>query len=263
MSAAGPLTPARRDALLALVALALLAGPLWAPALDLGEPTYRYERLEVTTDGNGVQYANESAVPTRPPISDAIACSGGFETRACAFERLVLENRTVPTDVHTNNPNLNLQRDGLDRYQYVRVSDAVYEPTYVPNRSARNDDGWYRVDLGLEAVDPDEALERVSLRVDSDAVPSTVAEAARDGEATARREVDVPATPIRLADGTYYRVYEADRSGPGPPVPRALDGFLRYVAPFVALYLFARLWTRLEYVGPDDEPTEPGTEWGP
>ena len=255
MSDAGPLTPVRRDILLALVALGLLAGPLWAPALNLAGPTYEYERAEVTTDDTGIEYANESAVPvgSRPPISDDIACSETREIRACAFERLLLENRTVPTEVHTTDPDaFRFRGEVAERYQYVLVDDAVYEPAYTPNRSVRTDDGLFRVDLDLEEADPDEALERVSLRAGSDDLPSTVADAARTGEATARRDVAVPATPIRLEDGTYYRVYQSDRST-RPPLWRGIDRFFRYLAPFVGLSLFARLSGRISYVGPETD----------
>lgn len=256
------LSTARRDGVLAILAFALLTAPLWTPALSLGNPTYQYERLEVTADDAKIQYANESAVPSRTPISDEIACSGWDEARACAFERLLLENQTVPTTVRTNNPNM-FPGGAEERYRFVIVDDDVYEPTYAPNRSAQTDDGWYRVDLDIERTDANEVLRRVSLQVDSNSVPAAVADAVRDGEATTRHEVDVPETPIRLENGTYYRVYEADWSDDAPPIHHALNWFLRYVAPFVALYLFARLWTRIEYVGSDDETTEQRTEWGP
>lgn len=260
------LTPARRDALLALIALGLLTGPLWAPVVNLGGPTHQYERFEVTTTETGIEFATEGPAPfqTRTSISDDIACSSTREIRPCAFERLLLENETVPTEVHTTNADAFIG-DATERYRYVLVDDTVYEPTYAPNRSVRNDDGWYRIDLELEPADPDEALERVSLPADSDGVPPTVAEAARTGEATTRHDVAVPETPIRLEDGTYYRVYQSD-SSLRPPVWRGLDGFFRYVSPFVGLYLFWRLSARVSfsYVGPQDETTDRSrTEWGP
>lgn len=267
--ATGLLTPARRDVLLGLVALSLLIAPLWAPMLALDRTSYEYERAEVTTDGDGIQYANETDRPINTPISEDIACTGGGEARSCAFESLLVENHTVASEVRTNNPDLNRSASD-ERYRYVSVDDTVYEPMYVPNRTAPRNDGWYRVDLGLEAVDPEVALSHVSLRADTDEVPAAVAAAARDGETTARHAVAVPETPIRLEDDgdeerdAYYRVHEASSGGDRPPLWGVLDSFLRYVAPFVALWLFVRLSSRVTYVGRgDDTESESRTEWRP
>lgn len=262
MAASGPLTPARRGVLLAVLAVALLAAPLWAPALHLSEPTYRYERVSVTADENGIQYANESAGPLPPdmPISDEIACSGAREIRACAFEQLLLENETVQSTVTTRSLDAE-KRWPAHRYRYVLLDDSVYEPRYVANRSAHQGNGWYRLDLTLEPADPDQVLQYVSLPAESDEVPATVAEAARTDAATRRGEIEVPTTPIRLEDGSYYRVYEADRDRDRPPLWHALDWGLRYAAPVVALGLFARLSRRIEYVGDDARAEKQRDDW--
>jgi hypothetical protein len=97
MPSDGPLTPARRDFLLAVAALALLAGPLWANALHLGDPTYRYERARVEVGGErGIEYVDESAAPSGVSISEEIGCSIPREVRTCAFERYLAANHTVP-----------------------------------------------------------------------------------------------------------------------------------------------------------------------
>lgn len=256
MPSASPLTPVRRDALLALLALVLLAAPLWAPSLHLGDPTYRYERVEVVVNDTSIEYANETAVPYETPISDDVACSSGWEVRACAFERLLVENRTLPTKVYSSNPNddeTGRRSSFEDRYHYVLLNDTVYRVTYVTNSSAPRSDGMYRVDMSLEPASPERVLQRTSMRVESDDVPPVVAEAARNGEAHARHEVEVPETPIRLEDGTYYRVYRIRWSDDPPPIARALDFFLTYFAPLVGLFLFARLSENVEvtYVGDD------------
>lgn len=243
MSAHRLLTPARRDALLAVVAIALVAGPLWAPALHFGDPTYRYERVEVTTDGAGIEYVNESSVPLRTAISEDIGCSGGWDVRTCAFERLLVDNRTVPSGVYSSNPNRD--PDGFEeRYRYVLLNDTVYETVYHTNGSVQRDDGMYRVDLAIEPASPGRALQRVSLAATSDDVPSVVADAARNGEARARQQVRVPETVIRLEDGTYYRVYLAERSD-APPMSHVVDSLLTYVAPLVGLYLLVGLSRRV------------------
>lgn len=249
------LTPVRRDGLLAVLALVLLAAPLWAPSLHLGDPTYRYERAEVVINDTSIEYANETGVPYETPISDDVACSSGWEVRACAFERLLVENRTIPTRVYSSNPNDETRRWSSfeDRYHSVLLNDTVYRVTYVTNSSAPRSDGMYRVDMSLEPASPERVLEHVSMRAESDDVPPVVAEAARSGEAQAPREVAVPDTPIRLDDGTYYRVYRVRWSDDPSPIARALDFFLTYVAPLVGLSLIARLSENVEvtYVGED------------
>lgn len=247
------LTPLRRDAALVVVAIGLLAAPLWVPALHLSDPDVRYERTEVVTDGSGIEYANETAVPSGTPISDEIACSDAWEMRPCAFERLLLENRTVPTRVRSTSPGKTepIPTDRY-RYQYVRIDDAIYEPTYVANGSARRD-GTSPVELGLERVAPEEALRSVSRPVSSEDAPSAVAAAVRSGDTRTAHEIDVPATPIRVeedGDEAYYRVYEAERSDP-VPARGTFVSMLTVLAPLPGLWLLWRLSRRIDvtYVG--------------
>lgn len=234
---------------LALIAVGLLAAPLTVSVLHVGEPTYRYERLEVTTNGTNVKYATERDVPFETPISEEIACAGSWEVRACAFERLLLDDRTVTTETYSSN----LDRTRLpveERYRYVRINDTVYEVGYVTNASARREGGMYRVELALERTAPDRALRSVSLPVTSDDLSQTVAAAARTGEASASREIDVPETPIRLEDGTYYRVYQTERVEPSPGA-RGARLLLTYIAPLFGLPVAVDFLQRIDvtYVG--------------
>lgn len=230
-------SPTPREFLLGLLALSLLTAPLWVGALDLGEPRYTYDRAEVTPTDTGIEYTDPNEVPLRPPISEAVECTGwGHDLRACAFEAHLLEEGPIPTGWYTSNPNSTSAPwvRGPD-YQYVQIDGTVYEPSYSPNTSAQRADGMYRVDLTLEPADPEDVLDRVSL--DADSVPSLVAETAREGSTTTAETADVPETPIRLDDDTYYRVYQ-ERGVDEPSTAESGAAFLlTYIAPFVGLYI--------------------------
>ena len=242
------LSPKYRDALLAVVAVSLLLAPVWAPLGHLDDPTYRYERVRVTAADATIAYANDSDPPVRGPISADVACTGSFgQSRGCYFERYLAANHTVSTGVAAKPPGP-IDLPGVGGYEYAVVNGTTYETTAVANRSARRDDGLYRVDLALEPASAREALERVSVRLED--VHPAVREAARTGVGTSHREVDVPKTPVRLEDGTYYRVYAAGRTDP-LDLDRFLADLLRWGSPLVGLALVGQLRGRFEiqYVG--------------
>lgn len=217
MPSDGRFTALHRDVLLAVVALALLTAPLWVPATNLGEPTYTYERAEVVVDDEGgITYANDTEVPLRVDISENVACSNSWAVRPCGFERYLASNDvTIPSGIYTTNPS-DRQSVPREKYGYALVNGTAYETVYTVNRSVQNENGMYRLDLALEPTDPDEALRSVSLPASADhvGIPPEAAESAREGEATSHREVEVPERPLRLDDGTYYRVYSAGSSDP-------------------------------------------------
>lgn len=252
MAATRTPTP-RFDCFVALLAICLLTVPVVTAFLDVGEPTYRYERVEVTTDGSSVEYADESAAPDRTPVDGAIACaeSGPYawEVRACTFEESVLENGTVPTEFSYGAPGRVPLPFHPERYRYVSLNGTVYETVYVANESAPRDDG-YRIDLTLEPASPEAALEHASYDVTSREVSSTAAEAARTGDATTLRKATVPDRPIRLEDGSYYRVFLAGEIEPSKPA-RNLRPVLTYLAPLAGIALLVYLFRRIEvtYVG--------------
>jgi hypothetical protein len=242
------LTPARRDALLAVVALALLVAPVWAPALHLDDPAQRYERARVTAENGTIEYANESREPTRAPVSDEIACTEPFlQSRGCFFEQYLAEGHTVPTGVWTTNPDYG--RIGtFERYEYAAPNGSVYRVSYVANESVQNDMGLYRVELALESEPAEEVLHSVSIAAER--VPDPVRRAAETGVATSHRDIEVPESPVRLDDGTYYRVYEAGETDPSN-LASLLDGIVRYGFPLLGLALVGHLRGRFEirYVG--------------
>lgn len=252
MSSFGPLTPARRDALLAIVALALLVGPVWASALHLGDPTYRYERARIVVSEQGFDYADEANVHSRLLISEEIGCSVGYDVRPCAFESYLAANHTVPTSIYAGNPEAPHGHIGVKRYRYVLVDGTVYETDLVANHSVQNSAGMYRLDLSLKPASPEQVLRHVSLDLSDkrDDMPPAVSDAATEGAGYAHRDIDVPRTPIRLSDGSYYRVYSAGRSE-APPIEHLFATLLTYVAPLVGLFGLLHLSNRvtITYVG--------------
>lgn len=246
-------SPLRRDFVLGLLALSLLAGPLWAGILHVDDPAHVYDRAEVTTTESRIVYDGSGPSAQTMLSEDVICAETMIDFRACTFEGS-LRNESIPTGYHSTSP-ANVGRESADYYAYVQLRDGVYEPTYVANSSAQRN-GLDRIDMGLEPVNPDTALERVSIAADDDELSAVVAETARNGATTAREPVAVPETPIAIGDDTYYRVYDT-----GDVVdPRPIEGFLafllRYGAPVVGALLTLSVVSRLEvsvsYVGSDD-----------
>ncbi|CCQ34089.1 conserved hypothetical protein [Halorhabdus tiamatea SARL4B] len=217
----------------------------------MNEPTYRYERLEVVTNGSSIEYADQPVTQLRVPISDAIACSGRW-TRVCGLERFVLENRPIPTETYTSRADYDGSVGPANPYQYALRNQSLYEPTSVVNESSRNADGMYRIEMDLEPVSPETVLRRVSTPATAeDAVPSLVAQTARTGTVTAHRSVEVPHTPIQLENGSYYRVYLAETTDDIPPISQLVHFLLVYIAPLFGIYFLVRIRQRVEitYIG--------------
>lgn len=242
----------RRDLVLGILAVGLLAGPLWVGAVQLDEPAHVYDRAEVTTTDERIVYSDGG--PSNRMLSEDVICAEtSIDFRACTFERH-LRDEPIPTGAYSTSPT-SIGRESADYYTYVQLRDGVYEPTYVANSSDQRND-LDRIDMGLEPVDPAVALERVSIAVDDESLPSVVAATARDGTTTTREPVVVPQTPIAVGDDTYYRVYDTSDVVEPRPIEGFLAFLLRYGAPVVGLLLALSVASRFEvavsYVGSDD-----------
>lgn len=245
-----------REILLGLLAVGLLAGPLWLPAIPLNEPAYEYERAEIVINDTTIEYASEFDDEIRAgPISHDIECTGHprfRDIRTCAFEQH-LNNNTVPTGIYGPPGPDDGGLGSSTNYRYIQLKDGVYKPITVGNTSVQRrpdssaTDALYRADLGLQQVPAERALDRVTR--DLDDVPSVVADAARSGGATSRAELTVPEDPVSVGD-RYYRVY---RHGQRAPMfwEAPVETILRYGAPFAGLIGLIRLSdrVRLSYVG--------------
>lgn len=238
MAANGPLTPARRDALLAVAALGLLVAPLWVPALHLDDPRYRYESVAIETDGARMAFATEPEDPLLG-ISERIACAGERWGRACVFEHAVAANRTVPTRIYASQERA-FRDDVFDhRYRFVHVNGTVYEVGAVANTSAPGH-GRFRLDLAHRPIEADRALDFVS--VDAEDVPPPIQRAARTGSATGVVKA-VPDTPVELEDGSYRRVYVANATYP-PDHTEGSESLLTFGLPVAGLVVLGRSWSR-------------------
>lgn len=248
--------PSRGTLLRVLLVVALLAGPLWVSVLHLDDPTVRYERAAVAATNGTIEYVNGSNDARGAPISDDLACSGFHIERSCYFERSLVGEGTVQTSVYTTGPDA---PDGAITapYEFVQGTEAVYRPVVVldrsqayviedgevrpvPNASAVERPRW-RVQLDLERVSPDAALDSVAVSADS--TDPAVQEAARTGSATIYTVREPPATPVKLEDGSYYRVFIAEQYSP-PETNRSAVVILRYLAPIAGLVLGYRILRR-------------------
>ena len=245
------------EILLGLLAVGLLAAPLWLSAIPLNEPTYEYEQAEVVINGTTVEYASGFDDEIRAgPISQDIECTGHprfRDIRTCAFEQHLNNDNTVPTGIYgTPGPDDGGLGSRTD-YRYIQLDDGIYKPITVGNTSVQRSadssatDALYRADLGLQQVSAEGALDGVTR--DLDDVPSVVADAARGDGTTSRADITVPEDPVSVGD-RYYRVY---RDGQTAPMfwEAPLETILRYGAPFVGLIGLIRLSdrVRLSYVG--------------
>jgi hypothetical protein len=242
-------TPSRRALLVAVVALVLVTGPLWSAVFHVGDPSHRYESTEVTLDSeHGYSYVDESGLESNHLLSDQIGCSSSRTERICTLERVVLDE-SVSTGRYTPNPDYRRSTSGIERYRYVLIDGQTYETSYVANQSVTRN-GEYRIDLSLEPIPREDVLRAVSLDATRSTVSPVVRTAATAGTASTHEYIDVPETPVRLADGTYHRVYHVGwmrASG----TERFLGWALTYLAPFVGIALLARVASRVEvtYVG--------------
>lgn len=94
--------------------------------------------MEVVPSDTGIEYSNPDDVPPRTPISGVVECAGwGGDLRVCSFERHLLDEGFISTEIYTTNPDY----DGrfpiysANYYEYVQLDGIVYEPRYVANDS--------------------------------------------------------------------------------------------------------------------------------
>ena len=261
MSVPVSLSPRRRDLVLALVGLALVTAPFWIGQFDLDDPRYTYERTAVTTDNGTIEYANAGdSAAVSGPISEDIGCLRGFdlgEIRYCTIEGSIATNETTVTIAYTSDsePDSLHRTMGSGSYRYLAVNGGIYVQTVRVDRSAGGNESAarYPVYLDLERADPEAALEDVSIERSSADVSPTVARAAETGSETTRSEIEVPQQPIRLEDGSYYRVYLEETTEP-TSTETLLSLLARFVAPISGLVLFANVFRRVRvtYVGDED-----------
>jgi|GEM_PF-3367520 len=242
----------RRVAILSVaLGLLLLTAPLWIGVFDLQESVTTYEREEVTTEGEAIRYATSPPGIRYPVLSEDLGCTLGqprATMRLCAHEAALATGQERPVITWTDGPDANVLSPAI-RYRYVQVEEAVYEPTADvadgPGDPPADETDRYPVYLDLERVDPATALADLSVPVEADRVPGVVRSAAREGSATTRGTVDAPPHPIRLADGSIYRVVLDERGDP-PAWSSILHSLAVYLAPVFGLLAIHAAWRRVE-----------------
>ena len=207
-------TPARRDLVIFIIGLLLLASPALVALEVVGASEYKYESVEVVPTDTGIEVADGDSLPPGMAISEDIACSGTLVDRACALERQLVDNETASFG-YTVSELESTHATADPPYPYVLLDDTVYFATTTMNESAATDDGTAILEASLSPAIPTAVLASVSLDADDDAVSSVLVEAAEEGEATASRHASVPETTIELDDGTYHRVYLTDETPAG------------------------------------------------
>lgn len=217
------LTPLRRDILVLILSLALISLPVFTSLGFIGTADNQYERTEVVTVDGELRYADPGAVPDGVPISEDITCAGTQVERACAVESLV-GNQTLSLDIQSDVENLEDDpRIAPRQYRFVQLDDGIYRALYMK-------DDTNTVHAVLRSSSPEVARQAVSIPVDPAeeslnpdrvSVPDTVAEAAKEGQATSRTGVDVPKQPIKVGD-RYYRVYRVSEAEEGTTTPFSL-----------------------------------------
>lgn len=216
------ITPLRRDILFLLLALALLALPIFTALGAIGTEDNQYERAQVVATGGEVTYADASGVPDGTPISTDLICAGTQVERACALEER-LGNETRSLGVESTAENLDDDPRIAPRpYRFVQLDDGIYRALYD-----RNENGAVGISLtettastALQAISVDPS-QPDSLNPDRIDVPDTVVDAAEDGQASSRTAVDVPPYPIKVGD-EYYRVYRVSEGSEGSTTPFSL-----------------------------------------
>ena len=193
------------------LALALLAAPVWGPALALSAPTYEYRAALLDAENGTLGFANESRLPSDG--ADGIDCFATSSLdRTCVHEASLLNgSRTVdypPLLAGSGSPQLS-----AERYVAFGGESPVYERTAV---YAGERGGSYA--LGLERVPPRVALRDVAVDIADARAP--VRAAVETGRGTAMRPLDegrVVAVPT-AGDGRRYFLVSEDRRRSGAPV---------------------------------------------
>lgn len=215
--------PSRRE-LTVVLALLLIAVPIWAPALDVTGADYRYEVADLSTeDGKLVVDAPRGSYIEDVDGIDCFDRSSDF-ARRCFYDGGALDGNVTGV-----NPSIvrvtGYAGDELTRKartdEYVMLGDEIYRrsTTFV----AANESVGMTVELGVERVEPATALEDVAR--DEDRVSDAAKRAIREGSITTDEPIE-DANEVLAVDGDYYVVYEDSRPGSlseKPAVERTLE----------------------------------------
>ena len=182
----------------------LLLSPLYVDLLALGEPTYRYERVQVAYVDGEVEYTSPGEDPFFPMLEVAdVACLPG-SSRTCQFEQFLLsdENATVPTD------NTGASLRAFTDYEYVYVERNDEGQFYRPDTAGDDESTWR---LTLEPVPAERALAEAATFYADASRP--VRRGVLTGNVTTHHEL-AGANELVEEDGDYYFLHMVGASPP-------------------------------------------------
>jgi len=208
--------PTRRE-LTVLLALLLIAVPIWAPPLSVTGPTYEYQVATLST-GDG-KLVVENAEGSDLDGVEGIDCfDRSFDfPRRCLYDGGALDGNVTgvnPNIVGVSGPTAGDQLTRTVSDEYVMLGDEIYRrsTTFVE----ANESVGTTVKLGVERVDPATALEDVAR--EEEYVSDAAKRAVRQGSIRTDEPID-DADEVLLIDGEYYVVYERRQSIPYPAQP--------------------------------------------
>lgn len=214
--------PTRRE-LTMLLALPLVAVPIWAPPLDVTGPDYRYEVAELSDeDGKLAVDLPESGYIVDVDGIDCVDRSFEFPRR-CLYDGAIDANVTGvnPAIVGVSGPSAGDELTRRVGDEYVVLGDTVYRQsaTFV----SANESVGMVVELGVDRVDAATALEDVAR--DQQSVSDAAERAIREGTVTTSEPIE-NANVVLAVDDAYYVVYPDGRPtslSEKPGVERALE----------------------------------------
>ncbi|MCU4798769.1 hypothetical protein OB920_00070 [Halobacteria archaeon HArc-gm2] len=185
------------------LAILLVTSPALAYVSGYGQPSYRYESVEIRPTDGGFEHDRDRSFVEG---FEGLGCYGWERSRLCLLERELVDRNYTYDD-----PPGVFDSPG-ERYTYVdgRFYERIHEGRY--------DD----VTVGLRPVSSREVLDAIARDVDHLEPP--LQRVVPDGTGTVHRDLDATGRIVRY-EGSHYAIYRADYSEPGSYIP-SLFAFL-------------------------------------
>lgn len=203
--------PTRRE-FTVLVALLLVAVPLWAPPLDVTGEDYRYTAVELAEKNGTLAVDYRDADRRMLPAIEGLDCAATHPVsqRRCLFEGGAIDGNVTgvnPNIVAVSDPSAGDELTRRTGAEYVVLGRTVYRrsTTFV----SANESVGMTVDLSLRRVAPQTALADVAR--EEDRVSEAATTAIREGSVRTEQPLGDAGTVLAV-DGDYYVVYEVSTS---------------------------------------------------
>lgn len=216
--------PTRRELTIA-IALLLITVPIWAPALDVTGPDYRYEVAELA-DEDGKLDVDLSEGGDVADVEGIDCVDRTFDLpRRCLYDGGAVDGNVTgvnPGIIRVSGPSAGDELTRRTRTdEYALLGDTVYRrsATFV----SANESAGMVVELGVERVDAATALDDVAR--DQQYVSAAAKRAVETGSLTTNEPL-ADANEVLAVDGGYYVVYESGQPvslSAMPAVERAFE----------------------------------------